>query len=435
MNGDGKLDLIVGSNAALSSFSPSINAVSVLLGNGDGTFQNNADYFPPAGAAEARTNAWVVVADFNGDGTPDVATGYVLPQLNNGTFPPFVAVFLGKGDGTLQAPTSFPLQSSSTSAVSADFNGDGKQDLVVGGQIFLGDGDGTFTLKGSATDGAQLLAVDVNQDGKLDLVGPGFVFFGNGDGTFQSEPADMSIASLGTGVAVGDFNGDGRLDILATVTNTSYPLAFPPAQSAQIPAGSIVIFLGEGGPIFGGTTLSTAAGAANSIPASLTAADLNGDGKLDLVFVNTGQPGSSIDNTVSIMLGKGDGTFQTQQIFATGTFPVDVAVADFNADGNPDLAVANQICALTATSCAAGSVSVLLGNGDGTFAPHQDFAVGITPTNLTVARLQRQAGRRSAELCSWTRHDHFRPNRERRRYAERSCGLHRTGPADSGRER
>jgi FG-GAP-like repeat/Abnormal spindle-like microcephaly-assoc'd, ASPM-SPD-2-Hydin len=392
MNGDGKLDLVVGSNAALSSFSPSINAVSVLLGNGDGTFQTNVDYFPPAGAAKSPNNGWVVVADFNGDGKPDVAIGYVLPQLNNGTFPPNVAIFLGKGDGTLQAPTSFALQGAATSAVAADFNGDGKQDLVAGGQLFLGNGDGTFTLKGPAADGTQLLAVDVNHDGKLDLVGPGFVFFGNGDGTFQSEPADMLTAGVSTGVAVGDFNGDGRLDVLVTVTNTSSALAVPPTVPPSVPAGSLVIFLGEGGNVFGGTTLSTPAGAANSIPASLTAADLNNDGKLDLAFVNTGLPGSSIDNTVSILLGKGDGTFQAQQTFATGTFPVDLAVADFNADGKPDLAIANQICALTATSCGVGSVSVLLGNGDGTFAPHQDFAAGVTPTGLTVANFSGKPG-------------------------------------------
>jgi FG-GAP-like repeat/Abnormal spindle-like microcephaly-assoc'd, ASPM-SPD-2-Hydin len=411
LNGDGKLDLIVGSNPALSSSGKSINSVSISLGNGDGTFQNHVDYVPPAGATESFINAWVVVADFNGDGKPDVATGYVLPQLNNGTFPSYVAVFLGNGDGTLQPPTSFALQdqlpmpiatSPDGSAVAGDFNQDGKQDLAVatnsGVEIFLGNGDGTFIFKGAGGPGSgELVAIDLNQDGKLDLVSanPSGVSttLGNGDGTFQITTfSNMSTAIATSAFAVGDFNGDGRLDILATVINTQYLLAFPPAQESQIPAGSLVIFLGQGGNVFGGTVLSTTAGAANSIPASLTAADLNGDGKLDLAFVNTGAPGSSVDNTVSILLGKGDGTFQTQQTFATGIFPVDVAVADFNADGKLDLAVANQICALTATTCGAGSVSVLLGNGDGTFAPHQDFAAGVTPTGLTVANFSGKPG-------------------------------------------
>jgi hypothetical protein len=187
-----------------------------------------------------------------------------------------------------------------------------------------------------------------------------------------------------TALVVGDFNGDGRADVLATVANTFPVWAVPSLTGSSYPAGSLVIFLGEGGNVFGGSVLSSPAGAANFVPTGLTATDLNGDGKLDLAFVNTGQPGSSIDNTASVLLGKGDGTFQPQQTFATGTFPVDLQVADFNGDGRPDLVVANQICALTATTCGAGSVSILLGNGDGTFAPHQDFAVGVTPTGLTV---------------------------------------------------
>jgi FG-GAP-like repeat/Abnormal spindle-like microcephaly-assoc'd, ASPM-SPD-2-Hydin len=396
MNGDGKLDLIVGCNPAIGDPAPvssPINTVSVLLGNGDGTFQTHVDYFPPSGAARSSTRAWVAVADFNGDGKPDVATGYFLPPLNDGTIPPAVAIFLGNGDGTLRSPLSVQLPDGPGStpvgfAVAADFNGDGKQDLAVLGATLLGNGDGTFTPIGSVSGGSgQIVAIDLNQDGKLDFVGVGpsgiYTVLGNGDGTFQFDTESvMPTASGTTGVAVGDFNGDGRLDVLAAVANTGFVFAVPPINS-PLP-GSLGIFLGQGGGAFGGSVLSSPAGAANFVPTGLIAADLNGDGKLDLAFVNTGQPGSSIDDTASVLLGKGDGTFQPQQTFATGAFPVDLQIADFDGDGKPDLAVVNQICALTATNCSAGSVSILLNNGDGTFKPHQDFGVGITPTGLTV---------------------------------------------------
>ncbi len=399
MNGDGKLDLIVGSDSATNATGSNI-AVSVLLGNGDGTFQKYVDYANPQGdVGGAGISSWVVVADFNGDGNLDVATGYALPELNSGVFPAAVAVYLGSGDGTLQTPTSFSLQDQLTSASSAaagDFNRDGKQDLAIttisGIEIFTGNGDGTFTFKGAGGGGfGALVAVDLNQDGKLDLVAAipsatsnGLTaILGNGDGTFQTDTEFHMVTGIWPAALVlGDFNGDGRIDIVVTLANVAPPQA---VTDVTQPAGSIVIFLGEGGNIFGGAVLSTTVGAANSVPAGLIATDLNGDGKLDLAFVNTGQAGSSVDNTVSVLLGKGDGTFHAQQTFATGTFPVDLQVADLNADGKPDLVVANQICALTATTCSAGSVSVLLSNGDGTFQMHQDFAVGVTPVGLTIA--------------------------------------------------
>jgi hypothetical protein len=395
MNGDGKLDLVVASNLGIGNIAMSNNSISILLGNGDGTFQNHVDYATPSGEVNgAGIPAWVVVADFNGDGKLDVAANYALPETATGTFPGAVAVYLGNTDGTLQRPVIFQVQDQfgpACSAATGDFNGDGRQDLSVttnsGIEIFLGNGDGTFTLKGSGGGGfGQIIAVDLDKDGKLDLVatsplGNGVTaILGNGDGTFQMDTEfNIATGSWPSGIAVGDFNGDGEQDIAVTVINIS-----PPYPGVTSPAGSVVVFLGEGNGVFGGTPLSSAVGADKSVTVSIKAVDLNGDGKLDLVFVNSGQPGSSIDNTVSVLLGRGDGTFRPQQTFPTGLFPVDVEVADFNGDGKPDLAVANQICALTASSCGAGSVSVLLGKGDGTFQPHVDFAVGVTPASLAT---------------------------------------------------
>src|SRR5262249_49509012 len=96
-------------------------------------------------------------------------------------------------------------------------------------------------------------------------------------------------------------------------------------------------------------------------------------------FLNSGA------NTVSVLLANGDGTFHTQRDFATGALPVAVQVADLNGDGKPDLVVVNQVCLFNATSCTAGSVSVLLGNGDGTFQSHVDYPVGVTPMSVVVA--------------------------------------------------
>jgi hypothetical protein len=398
LNGDGKLDLVVASNLAGSMLNTNV-AVSVFLGNGDGTFQPRVDYATPAGQSNLGFGgpAWVVVADFNGDGRLDVAS-------NNGA--QAVSIFLGNGDGTLQSPTSFPLPAQTVygnyaGAVAGDFNGDGKQDLAittnfslsttspnpVGLVMCLGKGDGTFTVLDPVGIGFDaVIAADVNKDGKLDLVFPNevggvSVALGNGDGTFP-QVLGLFTSPGATGAAVGDFNGDGQLDIAVTATNVPDVDRCPGCTT--IP-GSLTVFLGEANPIFGPRTTLSNVGVANSFPVSILPVDLNGDGKLDLVFTNSGQSGSSLDNTISVLLGNGDGTFQPERTFPTGIFPVDVETGDFNGDGKPDLAVANQICALTAASCGTGSVSVLLGNGDGSFQPRVDYPVGVTPLSVAIA--------------------------------------------------
>jgi hypothetical protein len=216
LNHDGKQDLVV----------PNINdgTISVLLGNGDGTFQAAVNYEAASDSTGRFEPACVVLGDFNGDGKLDLA---VLSYSGNAT----LSILMGNGDGTFQPPISSaftPTGDVAVTVVVADFNADGKLDLAVGfaggsGEvdIQLGNGDGTFH-DGAAypieTNDTDYLAVgDFNGDGNLDLVavpGPNYdvsLLLGNGDGTFQY--AWTSATAYLYSVAVGDFNGDGKLDL------------------------------------------------------------------------------------------------------------------------------------------------------------------------------------------------------------------------------
>src|SRR5881397_2620325 len=164
---------------------------------------------------------------------------------------------------------------------------------------------------------------------------------------------DLEVGTNPRSVAVGDFNGDGRLDL--AVTN---------ASSYDVP-GTVSVLLGNGD----GTFQSALSFAVGSNPLSVAVGDVNGDGRLDLAVANY------YSNDVSVLLGNGDGTFQPARTFRVGTYPSSVVVGDFNGDGRPDLAVANGN---------SNDVSVLLGNGDGTFQPALSFAAGTAPVSVAV---------------------------------------------------
>jgi len=215
-NGDGKLDLAV-SNAGS-------NDVSVLLGNGDGTFQAAMSY-----ATGGPAFGIPAVGDFNGDGKLDLAVANV-PNAGG-----LLSILLGNGDGTFQPPVNYTVGSAPHGVVAADFNGDGKLDFAVANDtsndvsILLGNGDGTFRPAvnyGAGSSPNSVSVGDFNGDGKLDLVvADNFtntvsVLLGNGDGTFQ--PAVQYVAAGGNAnyAAVGDFNGDGRLDVAVADYNS-----------------------------------------------------------------------------------------------------------------------------------------------------------------------------------------------------------------------
>jgi len=333
-NGDGHPDLVVANNGG---------GVSVLLGNGDGTFQ------PPVNYAAGTTPNSVAVGDFNGDGHPDLA----VADQGGG-----VSVLLGNGDGTFQAGVNYTAGTTPYSVAVGDFNGDGHSDLAVANRgsgdvsVLLGNGDGTFQAAVNYTAGTtpnSVVVGDFNGDGRPDLVlvnyGGVSVLLGNGDGTFRTAvgyAANLRPDAL----AVGDFNGDGKAD-LAVGNSTS---------------ADVSVLLGHGD----GTFQAAETYAAGSTPTSVAAGDFNGDGKTDLAVANT--------VNVSVLLGNGDGTFQGAVTYAAGATPYSVAVADFNGDGHPDLAVADQ----------GGGVSVLLGNGDGTFQTAVNYTAGATPYSVAV---------------------------------------------------
>jgi FG-GAP-like repeat len=360
-NGDGKLDLAVcGFQFGQGGM------VSVLLGNGDGSFQTA--FSTMTGPSTATS---VAAADFNSDGRLDLAVtkfGFPLEA-------PGVLILLGNGDGTFRTGQQYPLSNDGIAVVAADFNNDGRCDLAtiddnVGVSVFLGNGDGTFqTGQHIALSGASGLAVgDANGDGNLDLLvvaAEGTVLLGNGHGSFQIGGSfDFGGGGSGlnaaTPVAVGDFNGDGNLDVVTAISGSD----------------AVSVRLGNGDGTFQTTPRFDSPGAATDY---LT--DLNGDGIPDIVSVNPDQfiNGNWVPGTLRVRLGNGDGTYQAPQIYdLDGLGNATVLVGDFNGDGLLDIVVGKAGRLIFPRQVLPGSVDVLLGNGDGTF----QNAISSGPINV-----------------------------------------------------
>jgi len=310
---DGRLDLAVANQFG--------NTVSIRLGTGTGSFGAKTDF------ATGGDPISVAVGDFNSDARLDLAVA-----IYGGS----VVVLLGTGTGSFGAYTNFGTGSSLEATVAVgDFNGDNKLDLAVTNyftntvSILLGTGTGSFAPKTDFGTGPQPVSVavgDFNGDGKLDLAvtnlvnanqiaGSVSILLGTGTGSFGAKH-DFGTGITPHSVAVGEFNGDGKLD-LAVANNVSW---------------TVSILLGTGTGSFG---LKNDFGA-GSFPFSVAAGDFNGDGKLDLAVA------SQFTDTIPILLGTGTGSFEAADAdFGTGRNPVSVAVGDFNGDGKLDLAVAN----------------------------------------------------------------------------------------------
>src|SRR5256885_1819824 len=224
-NGDGVPDLAVANELDLNL---SGGTVEVLLGKDDGTFQAARTVV----AARARRTS-IVVGDFNGDGVPDLAVANGRTPFTGG--PGNIEVLLGNGDGTFQDPLTVATGGRPVSLAPGDFNGDGKPDLAVADfdsntvLVLLGNGDGTFQAPRTFTTGARpssVAAGDFNGDGALDLAVANednfsvSVLLGNGDGTFQV-PSTFTTGARPQSVAVGDFDRDGTLDLAVEVSHRS----------------------------------------------------------------------------------------------------------------------------------------------------------------------------------------------------------------------
>jgi hypothetical protein len=356
-------------------------------GSVSGSSQPSSPLFLPAAAYDpGGSYPWgIAIADLNADGSLDV----VVANANSGT----VGVLLGNGHGWFEPPLTYDSSGNPVSVAIDDVNGDGIPDIVVatsangdcGIRVLLGNGDGTFrgavTYGSSAVCGAQsVVLADLNGDGKLDvavsLSGNIAVLLGNGDGSFQSAVTHGWGGGGGTSwgpssLAVADVNRDGKLDLVAATGNSNYPYGH----------GTAGVLLGNGDGTFEPAVDYDSGGGLDSYAYSLAVADLNGDGKPDIAVTNTCI--FSLCGTVGVLLGNGDGTFQAAVSDGPGGLqPRSVVIADVNTDGKPDLVVANECASYT---CTAGTVGVLVGNGNGTFQPAVAYSSGGLALGAAVA--------------------------------------------------
>jgi len=325
LDGDGNPDLIVGFSDP-HAFGPSSGTASYayfLLGRGDGTFAGSVSYDTPT--AQNNVGPAFAVADFNGDTIPDIVT-----TTSTGGFSLYTLI--GNGDGTFTPGSTTAITATNAGhtplVLAGDLNGDKNNDAIVG----------------ITTQAATLMG-----NGMGDLA----VFLGNGNDTFGSE-MDTPFASTAGAILTGDFNNDNVLDVIAGGVVTIDSMANPTS-------GEVFYVEGKNNGLFDPpVSIATPLN-----PVSFAAADLNGDKNLDLVVANQGTPfaTSPIDGSVLVYLGNGNGTFQSPKTLSAPAFPQAVAIADVNNDGKLDIVVLSESSGQSFLS----NVWVFLGDGKGNF--------------------------------------------------------------------
>ena len=340
-NGDGKPDFAVGGNAS----------VSILMGNGDGTFQ------PAVSWPAASGNNYVAAGDWNGDGKADLA----VSTLNS------LAIWLGNGDGTFQPAIAYSNISGGP-PLAADFNGDGIPDIAFNnGSVLLGNGDGTFQAPLHWAGRIDLVA-DFNNDGKLDISSSGSVLLGNDDGTFRGSvplPPSSGGFTLQPSAAAGDFNNDGRTDLIAAFFRpfrSSQPSAYMYSPALQQPDGSFSL-----APMLS-TTISSGV---------FVTGDFNGDGNLDAAFTQF--------SSISVFPGRGDGTFGPARSYSATAISGTPLVGDFNGDGITDLAFISStgVGVLLGTVIQSSTTVLTSSLNPSTYGDNVTLTAVVTPSSAT----------------------------------------------------
>jgi hypothetical protein len=349
----------------------------VFLGNGDGTFAAKGSAFGPS----SETGSFIL-GDFNNDGIPDVAAIHSSYSGSGST----ITIFLGNGDGTFTVAGSSPAIGMNPGGITtADINGDGNADLVVSqmdstgkGEIavFFGHGDGTFTQSSSpnsvGSTAASIIPADINGDSNIDLVLTGLgqsgitILLGKGDGTFTVVAGPTQAGEATASVA--DLNNDG----------------FPDLVFGAAGASDLTVFLGNGD----GTFTEAPSGPNGNLVVGnfLTIGDLNQDGIPDVVYGD--------QSTTGVLFGKGDGTFvqfPTTLTFDSYGFGTAFVVADFNGDGWPDVlaiegsgrTIADSLTQPTETATASATVSIASGGShlvDASYPGDANYGAGTSGT-------------------------------------------------------
>lgn len=336
-NGDGKPDV-----AVANEYEGNGNNLGLLLGEGDGSLAPVFTF--PSGATVLSS---IASNDLNKDGIQDLMVGHAGK----------IEVLLGKGKGTFAAPATYPTGFYPGKITAADFNGDSKKDLAVinqeGISTLFGKGNGKFVPTITYLSGSRgLTAADFNGDGKDDLAVTGSsgypynagivrVLLNNiGIGEFAPSVTYSSGGNTATSTSTADFNKDGKADL--AVANKS--------------SNTIGILLGNGTGLLPAVTYPSG----GKSPLRIDTADFNKDGKPDLFVLDS--------SAIGVVLGNGDGSFTATTSYATGgNSPCSVAKGDFDRNGTLDLAVLNS---------ASATVGVLLGNGKGGFATAITYPTG-----------------------------------------------------------